>query len=124
MTSRLLIIAALSLGLGAGVALAQNDQLQPDSAPGAGTVLPAGERGIGETFFIDPATGSLRGEAEVRAGWQELTMDEQTEVRSYCNAVGMASAPPTEELTTGSVTPDATTEVASIERSCGWIAGM
>lgn len=124
MTSRLLIAAALSLGLGSGAALAQNDQLEPDAAPGSEAMQPSGERSIGETLFIDPATGNLRSEAEVRADWRQLTMDQQAEVRTYCNAVDTAAAPPDEELTTGSITQDATMDAASLERSCGWVDGM
>jgi hypothetical protein len=125
MTTKILIAAALSLGLGTGFALAQNDQLEPDNgaAPCTETTVPTGPGSIGETFFVDPATGTLRSEAEVRAGWEGLTMTEQAEIRSYCNAVDMAAAPD-DQMTTGSITPDEPTAVASIEQSCSWIGGM
>lgn len=121
MTSKILIAAALSLGLGTAVAMAQNDQLEPDAgaAPGAETTLPAGEA-AGEAFFTDPATGALRTEEDVRANWQTLSEEQQAEVRVFCDTVDMA-ATPDDDMTTGSVTTD---EVASIEQSCGWIEGM
>lgn len=131
MTSKLLLAAALAFGLGTATAMAQNDQLEPDSgaAPGTEATTPPGARSLGESFFVDPATRTLRTEAEVRAGWSQLSAQQRAEVRDYCGAVDAAAAPPDDEMTTGSVTPDSTMpdsamDVASIERSCSWVSGM
>lgn len=127
MTPKLLIAAALSFGLGTGVAMAQNDILQPDAAPGTTTTLPMGWEGpIGDAFFADPATGTLRPEGEVRANWQSLTMQQQAEVRTYCATVDTAAnvTPPDDQMTTGSITPDDATHVAAIDKACEWIKDM
>ncbi|MCO5147249.1 MAG: hypothetical protein M9895_13865 [Aquamicrobium sp.] len=132
MTPKFLIAAALSLGLGTGIAMAQNDMLQPDAAPGsdAETTLPMGWEGpIGDAFFADPATGTLRTEDEVRANWQGLTEEQQAEVRTYCATVDTAAATPPDQMTddqmtTGSITPDEANQVAAIQQACGWVDAM
>lgn len=127
MTHKLLIAAALSLGFGTAVAMAQNDVLQPDAAPGPGaeTSLPMGWDGaIGDAFFADPATGTLRTEEEVRANWQGLSEEQQAQVRSHCATVDTADAQTNDQMTTGSVTPDETMHIASIERVCDWVGAM
>ena len=127
MTPKLLVVAALSLGLGTGVALAQTDLVQPDTSPptGAQTTLPMGWEGpIGDAFFSDPATGTLRTEEEVRANWQGLTEAQQAEVRTYCATVDTAATQPDDDMTTGSVTPDDATQTAAIEQACEWVDAM
>ncbi|MCO5156770.1 MAG: hypothetical protein M9945_08455 [Aquamicrobium sp.] len=132
MTPKLLIAAALSLGLGTGFAMAQNDVIQPDAspAPGSETTLPMGWEGpIGDAFFADPATGTLRTEDEVRANWQGLTEEQQAEVRAYCATVDTAAAAPPDQMTddqmtTGSITPDEANQVAAIQQACGWVDAM
>ena len=126
MTPRFLIATALSLGLGTGIAMAQNDMLQPDAAPGTDTetTLPnVWEGPAGDAFFADPATGTLRTEDEIRANWQGLTEEQQAEVRAYCDTVDTAGTPPDAKMTTGSITPDAT-QVAGIQQACGWVDAM
>ncbi len=128
MTPKLLIAAALSLGLGTGFAMAQNDVIQPDAspAPGSETTLPMGWEGpIGDAFFADPATGTLRTEDEVRANWQGLTEEQQAEVRAYCATVDTAAAaPPDDQMTTGSITPGDAAQVAAVEQACEWVDAM
>ena len=126
MTPKFLIAAALSLGLGTGFAMAQNDVIQPDAspAPGSETTLPMGWEGpIGDAFFSDPATGTLRTEEEVRANWQGLTDEQQAEVRAHCATIDTAAAEPDDDMTTGSVTDDAT-QTAAIEQACEWVDAM
>lgn len=124
MTPKLLVAAALSLGLGTGIALAQDDLTQPDTSPPTGATLPMGWEGpIGDAFFSDPATGTLRTEEEVRANWQGLTDEQQAEVRAHCATVDTAAAEPDDDMTTGSVTDDAT-QTAAIEQACEWVDAM
>lgn len=125
MTPKLLIAAALALGLGTGIAMAQNDALQPGTgaAPDMQGTLPQGWEGaVGDAFFADPATGTLRTEEEARANWQGLTDEEQAQVRAYCETI--ASVPPDDQMTTGSIVPGDATQVAAIERACGWVDTM
>lgn len=132
MTPKLLIAAALSLGLGTGLAMAQSDVTQPDAspAPGAQSTLPMGWEGpIGDAFFADPATGTLHTQDEVRANWQGLTEEQQAEVRTYCATVDTAAATPPDQMTddqmtTGSVTPADQTQVAAMQQACQWVDAM
>lgn len=91
MTRNITLIALLSLGLGATGALAQTSPAPATPAPGAdatiGTVttLPQGWEGaIGDTFFDDTATGSLRSEADISTSWRALSAEDQATVREYC----------------------------------------
>lgn len=127
MIYKLLIATTLSLGLGTAVAVAQNDMLEPNAAPGTGaeTGLPMGWDGaIGDAFFADPTTGTLRTEDEVRANWQGLTDEQQAQVRAHCATVDTAGTQTDDQMTTGSVTPDDTMHTASIERVCDWVDTM
>lgn len=124
MTHKLLIAAALSLGLGTSFAMAQNDIIQPDAAPGTQTGLPTGWDGaIGDAFFADPAAGTLRTEDEIRANWEGLSADQQAQVRMNCDAMDTAAAQPDDQMTTGSVTPD-TQHTAALESVCDWVGAM
>lgn len=128
MTSRLLIAAAMSLGLGTGIAMAQNDTAQPDAAPAPGTesTLPSGWTGaIGDAFFSDPAAGTLRSEDEVRTNWEGLSDEQQAQVRAECATVATAQTQPDDNMTTGSVTPGSDNmHMASIQQACEWVEAM
>lgn len=125
MTYKLLTAAAFSLALGTA-AFAQAT-LAPDAeaTPDAGMPM-EWEGPVGEAFFSDPAVGTLRSEEEVRANWENLTADQQAQVREHCETVDVAAAenlesPPAaedEQLTTGSI------HTASIGQLCGWLNTM
>lgn len=124
MTYKLLVAAALSLGLGTGIAMAQDvTQPQPNAAsPDA--QLPMGWEGpIGDAFFADPQLGTLRSQEEVRTNWGALTDEQQAQVRSYCDTVDTAAAGTDEDVTTGSTTPD-TAHMASVVQVCDWVGQM
>lgn len=143
MTYKLLVAAALSLGLGTAVAMAQTDTIEPEAgaAPDAtaGSQLPMGWDGaIGDAFFADPELGTLRSQEEVSANWETLTDEQQAQVRAHCDTVDTAAADTMEapaddttagadvmddDVTTGSTSPD-TTHTASIEQVCGWVDTM
>ena len=150
MIYKLFVAAALSLGLGTAVAVAQTDSAQPGASAVPDTTaspqLPAGWDGaIGDAFFADPAQGTLRSEEEVRANWGMLSDEQQAQVRAHCATIdtaaadapeptddtSAANAPTTgdtssagaqtdDEMTTGSTTPD-TMHTASVEQVCDWI---
>jgi hypothetical protein len=130
MATKLLIAAALSLGLGSGLALAQSDTT--DSAAGAApsmdTQLPAGWEGaIGDAFFSDTDAGTLRTEAEVKSGFEGLTPEQQAQVRAHCDTYDTAAADTMDttddSLTTGSTTDDPMLS-ASLEQVCDWVGSM
>jgi hypothetical protein len=141
MAYKLLLATAVSLGLGTGMALAQSTTTAPsvgatpDSS--ASAQLPAGWEGaIGDAFFSDTDSGTLRSEEEVRANFNSLSAEQQAQVRSHCETLDTAAASPgmtgsdtgatDDNLTTGS-TVDSTVPMsltASIEQACGWIDNM
>lgn len=137
MTYKLLVAAALSLGLGTAIAVAQTDTIEPEAGavPDAavGSELPAGWDGaIGDAFFADPELGTLRSEEEVRANWEALSEEQQAQVRSHCDTFDTAAADTlddpagaeVDEGTTASTTPDGAAHTASVEQVCGWIDTM
>ena len=130
MTHKLLIAAALTLGLGTATAMAQTTPAQPETgaaSPGMQDTLPMGWEGpIGDAFFSDAPAGTLRSEAEIRANWEGLTSEQQAQVRSDCANVDTAAtqSDDSDDMTTGSVTPDDGTVTASVEQVCGMVGAM
>lgn len=138
MTYKLLVAATLSLGLATATAMAQTGTTQPEAGAAAGSQLPMGWDGaIGDAFFADSELGTLRSQEEVTANWENLTEEQQAQVRSHCDtmdtaAAGTQNAPSGDttagaqtdaEVTTGSTTPDAM-HTASIEQVCNWVDAM
>jgi len=130
MTFKLLAAIALSLGLGTAVALAQTDPIQPETGAttDSGATLPPGWEGaLGDAFFSDPTTGTLRSQDEVQANWQNLTEEQQAQVRAHCETTATAGADTgaaaDDEVTTGSTTPDGTNVVA-MQQICEWVDAM
>lgn len=132
MTYKLLVAAALSLGLGSAVAMAQTEPAETETAPGvtASPQLPAEWEGpIADAFFSDQETGTLRPQDEVQSNWEALTDEQQAQVRADCAKMDTAVTETDDDMTTGSTTPDSTTsadvvETAAIEQVCDWIEAM
>lgn len=144
MSCKFLIAASLSLGLATGAVAQTAPQTGTDPAA-AGTStstssgLPMGWDGaIGDAFFSDPQTGTLRPETEVRSNWDTLTSDQQARVRSHCASVDTASSATTTpgagsdvtgstgsaggQAPAGTALPTAKSDhTASIQQACGWI---
>lgn len=150
MSCKFLIAASLSLGLATGAVAQTSTQTAPQTgtdpaAAGTSTStstssgLPMGWDGaIGDAFFSDPQTGTLRPETEVRSNWDTLTSDQQARVRSHCASVDTASSATTtpgagSDVTgstgsaggqppAGTALPTAKSDhTASIQQACGWI---
>lgn len=135
------IIAALAISFGLGTAaLAQSSTSTSTSGAATGSVtLPQAWQGdIASTFFTDPATGTLKSDADIKSGWSKLSADQQAQVKSDCQS-HMASA----KTGTGTSSTDATTTsstntmasgsastngkagmTASLDKLCGEIQGM
>lgn len=128
MIRKLLIASALTLGFGAATAIAQTAPTQPETgaaAPSAEAGMPMGWEGpIGDAFFSDPAAGTLRGEAEIRANWEGLSDEQKAEVRSHCVTVDTAGTQTDDSVTTGSVTPDGDTHMAAVQQVCGMVGSL
>jgi len=147
MTYKLLTAAAFSLALGTA-AIAQT-QTEGTTQPGAGAApapaaegsLPSGWEGaVGDAFFSDPELGTLRSQDEIQANWQNLSEEQQAQVRAHCETVDTAAAGTTEApagdttagatdqddagVTTGSTAPDSAMHTASIEQICDWVDTM
>lgn len=136
---KLLLAASLSLGL-ATAAVAQTGT---DTAVGGSGNLPMGWDGaIGDAFYSDTQTGTLRSEAEARANWDSLSSEQQAQVRSHCVSVdtagGAGTMPGNDSDVTGSTgstgsagsqssssdtsLPGAGADyTASIQQVCSWI---
>ncbi|RIK85169.1 MAG: hypothetical protein DCC69_11140 [Hyphomicrobiales bacterium] len=140
MTYRILVAAALSLGLGTAVAMAQTDPAQPGASPGvtASPQLPTGWEGpIADAFFADQQMGTLRSQEEVRSNWEALSDEQQAQVRSDCSTMDTAGTQTDDDMTTGSTTPDSAApgttpgatpgeavNMAAVEQVCDWIDAM
>lgn len=110
MTTRILLAAALSLGLGTSFAFAQADQ---NTRPEMATELPENwGPEVNDAFFSDVEAGVLRAEEEVRANWAALTQEQQTQVREHCDTVSGAEA-----AGSGGTTPE---NVNSMQQICAW----
>jgi hypothetical protein len=97
MFTKILAITALSLSL-SGAALAQTDPAPDQTQGSAGSggsnsdaideqapLMPQGWKGaIADTFYTDSTAGTLRTEAEIRAGWAGLSAEQQAQVRADC----------------------------------------
>lgn len=136
---KLLLAASLSLGLATAAAA----QTSSDPALGGPNGLPVGWDGaIGEAFFSDTQSGTLRSEAEARANWDTLSSEQQAQVRAHCVSVdtagGAGTMPGTGSDVTGSTgaagdQPPAGTSLpsagagagadytASVQQVCRWI---
>lgn len=149
MTYKLLAAAAFSLTLGAS-ALAQAPAPAPaptgqETGATAGSGLPAEWEGaVGDAFFSDVEAGTLRSEDEVRANWQDLSAEQQAQVRTDCasfdtaaadtqspassgesgESTAAAGAEDDDSVTTGSTMPDSGTHTAALEQVCDWIDTM
>lgn len=82
MLNKFLTITALSLALGTTSALAQ-------AQPGP-TGLPGGWDGaVGDAFFSDVDTSTLRTDDEIRASWGTMSEADRIAVQNYCASVGL-----------------------------------
>jgi len=140
------IVAALALSLGLGTAaLAQSSTTGADtstSGAAAGSMtMPQGWQGtIADTFFSDPATGTLKSDTDIKSGWSKLSADQQAQVKSDCQS-HMASAGTgtsgADKTTTSSTTANGSASTsgsastggsadmtASLDKLCGEIQGM
>jgi predicted Fe-S protein YdhL (DUF1289 family) len=104
MKTKLIVALALSLGMGSA-AFAQT----VNSTTGEVNVeTPAGWQGpIGDAFYSDMEAGTLRSQEEMTANWANLTTEQQTQVKTDCDA--MAAGPQT-ETKTGDVATAETTD--------------
>ncbi len=107
MTSRILIAAALSFGLGTAAYGAAGDTW--------------GER-LTDMFFANPGDHTLRSEEEVRANWQELSAEEKAQVRADCEANRIAIA--TDQMSTEGSTSRGEVDSETTGKLCGWLDGM
>ena len=90
MTMKIILAAALSLGLG-GAALAQTDSSgnasKNASAGDMGSMPSEWEGAIGDAFYSDTTAGTLRSHEEVSSNWSNLTAEQQARVRDRCATV-------------------------------------
>jgi predicted Fe-S protein YdhL (DUF1289 family) len=111
MNKRILLAAAVS----AGICSAAFAQTTPDTAAGAmGPGLPTTWEGpIADAFFDDVDAGTLRTDDELRSNWQNLTDEQQAQVRAHCLTVDTAAAAPADTDTTAATTPSAGTDAGT-----------
>lgn len=144
MTYKLLAAAAFSLALGTA-AIAQTGGT---AAPGGGvsgpadvnSAMPSGwDDTIGDAFFSDRELGTLRSQEEISANWNNLSEEQQAQVRSHCDTMDTAAnttdapagggaasggAAEGDDVNTGSTTADSAVHMASIQQVCDWIDTM
>jgi len=144
MTYKLLAVAAITLSLGSTSALAQaatdttGTAATGTAATGAHDRMPMEWEGaVGDAFYEDTELGTLRGEDDMRANWEDLDDDDREAVRDYCERFAMMdeaetdAAAETETDTTGTADtgtaatgaadPLADTHQASIRQICEMI---
>ena len=122
MKHNLILAAAVSLAM-ASTAMAQTSSGTSDTTSGATTGTSATTSGsaagmlqmseaeksttanwsgeIADAFFADSTMTKLKSGADIRAGWAELTTEQQAQVEQDCNTMQTASADPSAMPSTG-----------------------
>jgi hypothetical protein len=87
------IITALAFSLSLGTAAIAQTTMDTETEFNVGAGIPMEWEGeIGEAFFEDEELGILRTESDIRANFDELTIEQQAMVRAHCAQVEMAAA--------------------------------